>query len=133
MLERTPQSVLNEAISVGPNTGEVARRLIEEARHPLTYLKGEEKMVKQTEQLIEHLKIKGVMTTLAQRLREAEDQELNCEEFLNLIFEDEKLHRENDRITRLLKRASFQQKASLESFEAKPSRGWIEKCLTTYL
>lgn len=86
-------------------------------------------MIKQTEQLMESLKMNGVMATLSQRLKEAEDQELGYEEFLNLIFEDEKLHRENERITRLLKRAAFQQKASLESFETKPSRGVDRKML----
>ena len=39
MLERTPQSILKEALAIGNNTGKVTRRLIEEARHPLTYLR----------------------------------------------------------------------------------------------
>lgn len=86
-------------------------------------------MIKQTEALMSDLKMKGALATLSQRLKEATDQEFGYEEFLNLIFEDEKLYRENDRIARLLKRAALQQKASLEGFEAKPNRGVDRKLI----
>ena len=86
-------------------------------------------MIKQTQSLLEDLKMKGIMATLSQRLQEAQEQELGYEDFLNLIFEDEKLRRENDKITRLLKKAALQQKASLEAFQTKPHRGVDKKML----
>lgn len=90
-------------------------------------------MIKQTESLLEILKMKGVLGTLNQRLKEADEQELSYEDFLNVIFEDEKLHRENDRVGRLLKRAALQQRASLEAFETSPSRGVDKKMLNNLL
>jgi len=86
-------------------------------------------MIKQTEELLTTLKMRGVLGALPQRLKEADEQELSYEDFLNIICEDEKLHRENERVDRLLKRASLQQKASLESFETKPTRGVDKKML----
>jgi len=86
-------------------------------------------MIQQTESLMEHLKLKGMAVTLSQRLAEADDQELGYEDFLNVIFEDEKIFRENERVSRLLKRAALQQKASLEAFETKPNRGVDKKTL----
>ena len=86
-------------------------------------------MIQQTESLMEHLKLKGMAITLSQRLTQADDQELGYEDFLNVIFEDEKLFRENERVSRLLKRAALQQKASLEAFETKPNRGVDKKIL----
>ena len=86
-------------------------------------------MIKQTEELLSTLKMKGVQESLGQRLKEAEEQELGYEDFLNVVFEDEKLFRENDRIKRLIKRATLQQKGSLEAFETKPSRGVDKKTL----
>jgi DNA replication protein DnaC len=77
--------------------------------------------------------MKGVLGTLNQRLKEADEQELSYEDFLNVIFEDEKLHRENDRVGRLLKRAALQQRASLEAFETSPSRGVDKKMLNNLL
>ena len=87
-------------------------------------------MIKQTENLLEILKMKGVLETLSQRLREAKEQELGYEDFLNVIFEDEKIHRENERVSRLLKKATLQQKASLEAFETKPNRGVDQRTLS---
>ena len=51
-------------------------------------------MIKQTENLLEILKMKGIVATLGQRLKEAEEGELGYEDFLNVIFEDEKIYRE---------------------------------------
>ena len=73
--------------------------------------------------------MKGVSCVLTQRLKEADEQELGYEDFLNVIFEDELLYRENEKVTRLLRRAALQQKACLEAFETKPSRGIDKKLL----
>jgi len=86
-------------------------------------------MIKQTESLLESLRMRGLSAVLNQRLKEAEEQELGYEDFLNVIFEDEMLHRENEKVTRLLRKATLQQKASLEAFETKPSRGIDKKTL----
>ena len=40
-------------------------------------------MIKQTENLLEILKMKGIVATLGQRLKEAEEGELGYEDFLN--------------------------------------------------
>ena len=87
-------------------------------------------MIKQTETLLGTLKMKGVLETLNQRLKEAEEQDLGYEDFLNVIFEDEKLHRENGRVSRLIKKAALQQKASLEAFETKSNRGVDRRILS---
>ncbi len=58
-------------------------------------------MIKQTENLLEILKMRGVLATLSQRLKEAEEQDLGYEDFLNVIFEDEKIHRENQKVPSL--------------------------------
>lgn len=39
MNESTPQMAINEAVSVGPNTEIIVKALIEQARHPLMYLR----------------------------------------------------------------------------------------------
>jgi len=39
LLEQTPQNAIKEALTVGVNTHEMVKRLIEEARHPLAYLR----------------------------------------------------------------------------------------------
>ncbi len=87
-------------------------------------------MIKQTENLLEILKMRGVLATLSQRLKEAEEQDLGYEDFLNVIFEDEKIHRENQKVSRLIKRAALQQKASLEAFETKSNRGVDRRVLS---
>ncbi len=87
-------------------------------------------MIKQTENLLEILKMRGVLATLSQRLKEAEEQDLGYEDFLNVIFEDEKIHRDNQKVLRLIKRAALKQKASLEAFETKPSRGVDRRVLS---
>jgi len=86
-------------------------------------------MVHQTMQLLGELRLAGVSEMLPQRLKESETSELGYEGFLNLVLEDEKRYRHNDRIKRLLKRADFRQKANLEAFETKPSRGVDKRLL----
>lgn len=86
-------------------------------------------MVKQTEELLVNLKMRGALESVAHRLKEAEEGELGYEDFLNVLLEDEKLHRENGRIVRLIKKAALQQMVSLEAFETKPSRGVDKKTL----
>ena len=85
-------------------------------------------MIEQTGQLLSQLKFIGMQTTLGERLKQAQKEELGYEGFLNLILEDEKRHRHNDKIKRLVKRASFKQQASLEAFQTKPFRG-VDKSL----
>lgn len=87
-------------------------------------------MVQQTEQLLCDLKLIGIQETFGERLKQSQKSELGYEEFLNLILEDEKRHRQNEKIKRLLKRATFKQQASLEAFETMPSRGVDKKLLS---
>lgn len=87
-------------------------------------------MIQRSQQLLFDLKLVGISEMLNQRLKEAQASEFGYEEFLNLILEDEKRHRHNEKIKRLLKRSSIRQQASLEGFETKPSRGIDKRLLS---
>lgn len=86
-------------------------------------------MIQQTQQLLYDLKLGGISELIDQRLKESQANELGYEAFLNLILEDERRHRHNLKIKRLLKRSSIRQQASLEGFETKPSRGIDKRML----
>lgn len=86
-------------------------------------------MLIQTEQLLSDLKLRGFSLGLTKRLEEAQSAELGYEAFLNLMLEDEKLYRSQERVRRLVKNAKFKGEASLEGFYTKPARGVDKKLL----
>ena len=86
-------------------------------------------MIQQTQQLLHELRLGGIDDMLDQRLKESQESEFGYEEFLNLILEDEKRFRHNQKIKRLLKRADIRQKASLEGFDTKYPRGVDKRML----
>lgn len=69
-----------------------------------------------TDQYLVELSLKGMRETLGTRIKEAMDDDLSYEDFLNLILFDESQHRSNVRRKRLIKAAGFRQHASLEGF-----------------
>ncbi len=74
-------------------------------------------------ELVNHLKFFGIKETLDYRLTEAMKDNISYQDFLTLIFEDERLYRDNHKSDKLRKRAKFKDRASLEEFEASAQRG----------
>jgi len=77
----------------------------------------------QTNGLLDGLKLSGAKAALKVRLKQAQDDPLSYETFLNTLLHDEKEHRKNARVARLLKKAAFRQNASLEGFDYSMPRG----------
>ena len=85
------------------------------------------KLIDQTENLLNELRLNGIKAELARRLRQAQDETLGHEDFLNLILCDEAQHRKDARIKRLLKNAAFRQSASAEGLDFASPRGLDKK------
>jgi len=86
-------------------------------------------VLRQTDDLLESLRLKGVRQGLAVRLKQAQSEQTGFEEFLNLVLHDEKEYRHNAKIKRLLKTAAFRQAASLESIDYSQKRGLDRKTI----
>ena len=71
-------------------------------------------MIEQTKHIMAELKWLGALKTLDQRLNEASSHGWGHAELLSALVTDEKLHRDNHRITRRIKAASFRTNATLE-------------------
>jgi len=72
------------------------------------------------------LKLFGMAKGFAERASDAKHAELNHAEFVGLLAQDEKTHRENQRLKRLLKNARFKMHACLEDVDYRHQRG-LEK------
>lgn len=73
------------------------------------------------------LSLKGVRENLSRRLKEALDNNLDYEGFMNLILFDEVQYRQNARRARLLKAAGFRTQASLEGVTYEKVRNFDKK------
>lgn len=73
------------------------------------------------------LSLKGVRENLSRRLKEALDNNLDYEGFMNLILFDEVQYRQNARRARLLKAAGFRTQASLEGLTYEKVRNFDKK------
>lgn len=73
------------------------------------------------------LSLKGVRENLSRRLKEALDNNLDYEGFMNLILFDEVQYRQNVRRARLLKAAGFRTQASLEGLTYEKVRNFDKK------
>ncbi len=82
-----------------------------------------------TENLLVELKLKGVKENLSRRLKEASQENLGCEDFLNLLLHDEREWRRNYRIQRLLKNATLKQTAAFEALDYSSPRGLDKKTI----
>jgi DNA replication protein DnaC len=67
--------------------------------------------------------------TLGNRIKEAMNDDLSYEDFLNLILFDEVQHRRNVRRQRLIKSAGFRSEASLEGLDYKTPRNFDKKLI----
>ena len=74
-------------------------------------------LIDTTAELLSDLKLHGLREALPRRLEELHEQHWSPSEFLNLCLEDERLHRQNARLARRLREASFPMTASLENLD----------------
>ncbi|EQD42215.1 IstB ATP binding domain-containing protein, partial [mine drainage metagenome] len=88
-------------------------------------------LVNNTPELLSELKLHGIREALPKRLQELHSQQWSSSEFLNICLQDEQLHRQNVRLLRRLREASFPITASLENLdftsERKLSRSQIRE------
>lgn len=81
----------------------------------------------QTVTKMNEMKLFGMAKGFAQRNAKADHGELSHAEFVGLLVDDEKTHRETRRLERLLKNAKFKQQACLEDIDYKNPRGGLSK------
>ena len=81
------------------------------------------------EQYLVDLKLSGLREGLSVRLKEARQEQLSYEDFLNCCLYDETQHRKNSRIGRLLKNAGLRCQGSLEGLDLVTSRGLDKKLI----
>lgn len=81
----------------------------------------------QTDRYLSELSLKGIRESLNQRMKEALDNDLSYEDFLNTILFDEVQCRQNARRQRLLKAAGFRTQASLEGLTYEKVRNLEKK------
>jgi DNA replication protein DnaC len=83
----------------------------------------------QTLSILHALKLFGMAKGLEERLASAQQAELSHAEFIGLLVQDEKIHRDNLRLKRLLKKARLRQEASLEGVDYCASRGLSQQVI----
>ena len=77
----------------------------------------------QTISVLHSLKLYGMADILEKRLADPKQASLSHAEFVGLLVQDEKAHRDNLRLRRLLKKAKLRQEAALEDIDYRASRG----------
>lgn len=77
----------------------------------------------QTMSILHSLKLFGMARGLEERLADSNQAALSHAEFIGLLVQDEKIHRDNLRLRRLLKKAKLRHEASLEDIDYGVSRG----------
>lgn len=83
----------------------------------------------QTVSILHSLKLFGMAKSLEERLADPQQAALSHAEFVGLLVQDEKMHRDNLRLRRLLKRAKLRQEASLEDIDYGVSRGLSQQVI----
>jgi DNA replication protein DnaC len=83
----------------------------------------------QTMNILYSLKLYGMAESLEKRLADPKQASLSHDEFVGLLVQDEKIHRDNLRLRRLLKKAKLRQEASLEDIDYSASRGLSRQAL----
>jgi len=74
--------------------------------------------------LLHRFKLFGMARSLEERLKNPQHAELSHEEFVGLLIEDEKIHRENKRLKSLLKKAKLKYPAAaMEDINYRQERG----------
>jgi len=83
----------------------------------------------QTISILHSLKLFGMAASLEKRLTDTQQASLSHAEFVGLLVQDEKTHRDNLRLRRLLKKARLRQQAALEDIDYRASRGLSRQAL----
>jgi len=73
--------------------------------------------------ILRSLKLFGMAKSLEERLADSNQAALSHAEFVGLLVQDEKTHRDNLRLKRLLRKAKLRQEAALEDIDYNVSRG----------
>jgi len=79
--------------------------------------------------ILHSLKLFGMARSLEERLADPKQAALSHAEFVGLLVQDEKVHRDNLRLRRLLKKAKLRQEASLEDIDYGVSRGLSQQVI----
>lgn len=77
----------------------------------------------QTIAAMNQMKLFGMARSFAERAGKSDHAELSHQEFVGLLVDDEKTHREQKRLERLLKYARLKQQAALEDIDYRHQRG----------
>jgi len=77
----------------------------------------------QTMSILHSLKLSGMARSLEERMADPKQASLSHAEFVGLLVQDEKIHRDNLRLRRLLKKARLRQEAAMEDIDYGASRG----------
>ena len=77
----------------------------------------------QTMSILHSLKLHGLAESFEKRLADPKQASLSHAEFVGLLVQDEKTHRDNLRLRRLLKKARLRQEAAMEDIDYGASRG----------
>lgn len=83
----------------------------------------------QTVSTMQSMKLFGMARGFQERLDSPQHAELSHAEFVGLLVDDEKTHRENLRLTRLIRNAKFKQQAALEGIDYKHPRGLTKQAI----
>lgn len=83
----------------------------------------------QTVSTMQSMKLFGMARGFQDRLGSPQHAELSHAEFVGLLVDDEKTHRDNLRLTRLIRNAKFKQQAALEGIDYKHSRGLTKQAI----
>ena len=81
----------------------------------------------QTMSILHSLKLYGLAESLEKRLADPKQASLSHAEFIGLLVQDEKTHRDNLRLRRLLTKARLRQDAALVDIDYAASRG-VSRC-----
>jgi len=83
----------------------------------------------QTISILRSLKLYGMAESFERRLADTKQASLSHAEFVGLLVQDEKTHRDNLRLRRLLKKARLRQEAALEDIDYGAARGLSRQAL----
>jgi DNA replication protein DnaC len=86
----------------------------------------------QTVATLNMLRLIGMARGFAERIGDPKHAELDHADFVGLLAQDEKMHRDNQRLKRLLKNAKLKMQASLEDINYRHPRG-LEKTVVREL
>jgi len=83
----------------------------------------------QTMSILHSLKLYGLARGFEERLADPKQASLSHAEFVGLLVQDEKIHRDNLRLRRLLKKARLRQEAAMEDIDYGASRGLSQQVI----